>query len=241
MKPIVIDKEFEEAAERMISKKQHGDYMRAALAEYRDYQQFMEKAFCDEPTDKILTIRATYRFKKSVWREMEIFGTQTLADLASCIIQSMGWVEDHLHGFWFPDRRRNRIYSDYGIYDENMEDDPFKKLKTQDIPISQIDWERYPVLGFVFDFGDGHEFDIRIKSIREQTKQDGIKSLPILIDQRGVAPEQYPDCEEDAEDILNDDCDICQLQKEALAQGRSLDTDELRKAFQKANNGAKDL
>lgn len=196
MKPKIRNREFESIAKKMITKSDHSDYMRVALKEYQSYLRFMDKAFLDEPDDRLYTIRATYRQKKGLWREIEIHGRQSLADLASCIIESMDWMEDHLHGFWFPDERRNRIYGTYGVYHENMEDDPHPTFKTQNVPISQIDWKKYPTLGFVFDFGDGHEFDITLKQTSVITSKAKNLSYARLIDQRGVAPEQYPDYDE---------------------------------------------
>ncbi len=200
MKPIIDDHGFEKMVQTMITKKQHADYMKQALDEYRAYWHFMNDAFLDQPRKEVFIIRATYRQEKHVWREIEILGTQTLADLASSIVESMDWVEDHLHGFWFPDRRRNRIYGDYGIFHEAMEDDPHPTFKTKDVFISQIDWKTYPKIGFVFDFGDGHEFDIEVKATREKESSDNKKSFPRLIDQRGISSAQCPPCEEDDEE-----------------------------------------
>lgn len=193
MKPGIRDTEFESIAKKMISEKNHADYMKGALKEYESYLRFMDKAFLDEPDDRWYTIRATYRLQKRLWREIEIHGQQSLADLASCVIESMDWMEDHLHGFWFPDERRNRIFGTYGMYDEHMEDDPHPTFKTQNIPVSQIDWKKYPTLGFVFDFGDGHEFDISLKQSSVETSKSKQRPCARLIDQRGVAPKQYPD------------------------------------------------
>lgn len=192
MKPQIRNKEFEALAKKMIAEGNHADYMNGALKEYQSYLQFMDNAFLNEADNLIYTIRATYRREKRLWREINIHGRQTLADLASCIIESMDWVEDHLHGFWFPDERRNRIYGMYGMYHEHMEDDPHPIFKTQDIPISQIDWRKYPTMGFVFDFGDGHEFDITLKQSSVETSKAKRRPVARLIDQRGVAPEQYP-------------------------------------------------
>jgi len=197
MKPQIRDKEFESAAKRMISEKKHAVYMQHALEDYHAYLRFMTGAFLEEPNEVRFIVRATYRLKKGLWREIEINGRQTLADLASCIIESMDWVEDHLHGFWFPDERRNRIFGSYGMFHEEMEDDPHPTFKTKDVPISQVDWEKYPVLGFVFDFGDSHEFDIALKQSCTEASNTKRRPLPLLIDQRGVAPEQYPEDDEE--------------------------------------------
>lgn len=47
-------------------------------------------------------------------------------------------------------------------------------------------------LGFIFDFGDGHEFRIEFKGVRPLISKEHREDFPKLIDQRGVGPEQYP-------------------------------------------------
>lgn len=239
MKPVITDFDFEQAAEHMIKEKRHAHFMKQALKDYRAYQSFFSNAFLDEPSEDLFRIRATYRLQKNLWREIELLGTQSLANLASKIIESMEWDEDHLHGFWLPDARRNRFFGDYGIYHKDAEDEPFTKFKTTDIPVSQIDWSHHPILGLVFDFGAGHEFDITLKMRRPFKKSDKMNEFPRLIDQRGIAPEQYPEEEpEDGGSILFDDCSICQTQISALKEGRTLSLSELTEAFKKAKNGS---
>ena len=70
---------------------------------------------------------------------------------------------------------------------------------------------------FEFDFGDGHIFELQFKGMRELQKGETIRSLPQVLDQRGVAPEQYPPLEEEFEheehenkDWFHADCKSCQ-------------------------------
>lgn len=80
------------------------------------------------------------------------------------------------------------------MYAPHWEDDPFPTYKTNEILISNIDYSKYPKWNFVFDFGVGHEFNIELKRIDEKLKEkDFDRPLPACIDQRGVAPVQYPD------------------------------------------------
>lgn len=240
MKPKIDDKNFEKQTQQEITKKNHVSFMKMILKEHKDYVAFMTDAFLSETHNGIFTIRATYRRKKGLWREIEILGLQSLEDLALMIVESMDWAHDHCHGFWLPDKRHCRMYGDYGIFDEGIEDDPHPKFKTHNVSISHIDWKRFPVLGFVFDFGDGHEFDITCKGIREVLPSEKHRQLPRLVDQRGVAPEQYPDEDGDQsqgenDDFLFDDCDICVAQKNTIAAGGNLNEEVLIKLFQDAN------
>jgi len=150
---------------------------------------------------------------------MMILGNQTLEDLAEAIIFSMDWENDHMHGYGFPKKlgkkKFNFFASPYAIYAPGWEDDPFPTYKTNQVKISQIDWRVYPKIQFVFDFGDGHLFDIALKETLPSIGDEG-ETFPRLIDQRGIAPEQYPGLKDEFEKKLEDgdwfheDCKLCQ-------------------------------
>jgi len=239
MKPEIRDKEFEATASKMISKKKDVAQVKRALEIHRNYLRYMSEAFLEEADDDCYTFRASYRLKRPVWREIQMSGRQTLADLAVAIIEYMNWADDHLHAFSIPDEGRFRIFGKYGIYHQDAEDAIHPTFKTKDVMVSQIDWKKYPVLGFVFDFGDGHEFDVTLKE-RAEAKDGKEPAFPLLVDQRGVGPEQYPDDDEedpDSENFFFDDCAICSAQKNALQTGRSMTEDELVELFHEAKVG----
>ncbi len=48
----------------------------------------------------------------------------------------------------------------------------------------------------MFDYGDGHGFSIEFKGPRILDKDEKGVEFPRIIDQRGVAPDQYPQNEE---------------------------------------------
>ena len=66
-------------------------------------------------------------------------------------------------------------------------------LHTNEVIVSSIDYSKHPKLGFVFDFGDDHRFMMEYKGVRDADKNDKRGAFPKIIDQRGVAPKQYPD------------------------------------------------
>jgi len=196
MKPIIQEGDFWEVINQAILEKRHVAYLRRAIKDYEDYKREFNNNFSQaNPADAIYTFRADYLLKKPVWREIEILGHQTFEDFADIIIDSMGWVNDHMHGFSFPqkDAHNRRMYTlDYTFYAPGWEDDPHPTFKSNQIRICDIDYGKQPRLRFMFDFGDGHEFDIDFKSIRKTNEKKKIRDFPCLTDERGVAPEQYP-------------------------------------------------
>ena len=195
------EKEFYTAINNAMKTSNHKDALKDIIDEYEKYKKFMEKNTISitVPQDKIYTFKLTYQLKKQVWRELEIFGDQTLEELAELVIDSMDWDNDHLHAFWFPEIKGKSIlsywYTLYSIGSEGYSNDQFPELYDFDVPIASIDYSKNPKLGFAFDFGDDHRFLMEYKSVRPADKKDTRDNFPKLIDQRGVGPEQYPEFE----------------------------------------------
>ena len=137
--------------------------------------------------------------QKPIWRDIELFGKQTFLALAEEIIDSMGWDNDHMHGFEIPEKRRKPdpffTGSSNAFFAPGWEDDPHPTYKTDEISIQDVDYNKLPKLDFIFDFGDGHRFDIEFKGNRALKKNEKINDFPKVIDQRGIGPKQYPECE----------------------------------------------
>jgi len=200
--PVIEESGFVESINKAIAKKQHADYLRSMLKQYDEYKSVFKGVLVPLQSDdcrKVFTFRVTYLLKNPVWREFELHGCETLEEFADAVIDSMGWANDHMHGFFVPEGRgkmKYYAYTENGIYAPGMEDDPFPTFKSDQVRIASIDYGKYPKLGFVFDFGDGHRFDIVWKGTREGSKGHNDEDMPRLVDQRGVGPEQYPNVEE---------------------------------------------
>lgn len=196
MKPKVQESNFYEVINRAIADMRHVDYFKQVLKDFERYKQEFEWSFSDEnPKDAVYKFRVNYLLKKPIWREIELHGRQTFEDLASIIIDSMGWDNDHMHGFSFPDRdSKNPMHiSPYAFFADGWEDDPHPMFKSNEIHIYDIDYVKQPKLEFIFDFGDGHRFDVEFKKMRNIDKNERNIKFPRIIDRCGVGPEQYPD------------------------------------------------
>ncbi len=197
--PIINEGDFYQSINQAISENRHVDYLKEVIKKYEEYKKAFAHCFTSErPSDSIYEFRVTYLLKKSVWRDIELFGEQTFLDLAEKIIDSMGWENDHMHGFELPEQNQKPDLfltgSSNTFFAPGWEDDPHPTYKTDEICIQDIDYKKVPQLGFTFDFGDGHMFDIVFKASRERKKGEKVDGFPKIVDQRGVGPEQYPDC-----------------------------------------------
>lgn len=197
MHPKIKEGDFFSSINAAIKRGGHVHYLKNALKDYEDYRKVFETKFTTKnPPNDIYVFRFSYLSKKPIWREIAVLGNQNFDDLAVVAIDSMGWVNDHMHCFSFPelDTANRKLYSlQYSFYAPGWEDDPHPTFKTDEIKINEINYKENPKLRFMFDFGDGHEFDVELKRIEKNQKSR--KHFPVLVDQRGIAPEQYPNYE----------------------------------------------
>lgn len=230
-KPEIEEGDFYETIQQAIKAKRHVEYLHKVMLDYERYKEFFNKIFTDTNSEHdIYLFRASYLLKKPVWREIIILGSQTFEDLAEAIIYSMDWENDHMHGFSLPEDLQKKNWdfyrSPFSFYAQGWEDDPYPTYKSNQIKIADLNYKLASKLQFVFDFGDGHIFDIELKKIDKIKKTESAKNFPMLIDQRGIPPEQYPDLDENLEDDgihnkkweLDDDCDMCKQLKKSGAK-----------------------
>lgn len=203
MIPKIKEGDFYESINRAIAEKRHVNYLKSCIKNFENYKKFFELALTDKnPEMQIYTFKVKYLLQNSVWRVFEICGCQYLDELANAIIDSMDWENDHMHGFSFPDpmnKAKRFGSSPFVIFGPEWEDDPHPTFKSDEVRIENVDYTKYPKLGFIFDFGDGHEFDIEMIGMRPIEKKEIADDFPKLTDIRGVGPEQYPPCDDEDE------------------------------------------
>lgn len=196
-KPKIEETNFYESIQSAIKEGRHEEYLKNVVEEYEEYKKIFDQALTDKNSpDMVYTFHVTYLNQKSIWREIIILGNQTFEKLAITIIKAMGWDNDHMHGFSLSKKYKIKNYPFTAIpatfFAYGWEDDPHPTFKSSKILICNMDYEKYPKLQFEFDFGDSHTFDITYIGIRKASEKESKRTLPKLIDQRGIAPEQYP-------------------------------------------------
>lgn len=203
-KPVPDEGDFYEITKEAITVKRHADFVKNAIKEYEDYKKYFSNVFIASPEAEaknkkslqkpeaqaiyspyplgdIYEFRINYLLKKPVWRDIVIWQHQTLVDLADGIIYSMDWDNDHIHGFSFPYKRgklTEYYVSPYTIYASGWEDDPFPTYKSDQIKIREINFEKYPKIRFVFDFGANHEFDLLYKGRSRLSEELKFRDFP---------------------------------------------------------------
>ena len=192
------EKDFYDSINRALKTTKHKYALLEIIQKFEKYKKFMTENIMPTtiPSGKIFVFRFTYQLKKNVWKDIEACWDQSLAVLAEFVIDEMGWNNDHLDAFFFPEKRKGGVwewYTTYEIGSDGADNDQFPILHTNEVIVSSIDYSKHPKLGFVFDFGDDHRFMMEYKGVRDADKNDKRGAFPKIIDQRGVAPKQYPD------------------------------------------------
>lgn len=208
MKPeIKYEAQFRSDMENLIAKGEHADYFKELIRQFDHYQNVFEKIFTD-PNQASRTKNMVYDFwvqymgmggggkKTLATREFEILGYQTLEELAKHIVLSMGWVYDHMHGYELVGKKRlsDPLYaaSSLAIFAEGWEDDSYPTYKTNEVHISEINYDVQKKFKFTFDYGDGHTFLIFPTGYNKIDPRDEPSGFPRLMASSGKVPEQYP-------------------------------------------------
>lgn len=119
-------------------------------------------------------------------RTVALTGEHTLEDLHNTIQEVFEWDNDHLYAFFMNNRAWSKIQAYYSPHDQEVPSADEKQLYT----LGLVENKKFL---YFFDFGDVNDFRITVKKITSQEEIEG--PFPLLLHQRGKAPEQYPDWE----------------------------------------------
>src|SRR6266545_4987537 len=128
----------------------------------------------------------------SIWREIEIRGDQTLADLGDAIPGAFDFDDDHLWSFFLSGKAWDA--STAYTCDDQEEGRPAERLRIRDAPAGRE-------FLFLFDYGDEWHFGVKLAGTTEI--EPGV-AYPRVVASNGEAPPQYADIggwsDEDAEE-----------------------------------------
>lgn len=138
-------------------------------------------------------VNGIYVFKVSlgakVWRRIAIPAALPLDDLSHAILRAYNFDDDHLYQFSYRDRFGVTVQ----VKHPYLEEPP----STDEVAIGEIPLRPGASMEYLFDFGDEWRFDVKLERI---DPADGRIKKPKLLEERGKAPPQYPNMEEDEEE-----------------------------------------
>jgi transposase len=145
-------------------------------------------------TPHIVKLRIQYRGKcpkdpefvlPNWYRDFEIEDKITLEQLATIILEILGWSEDHLYEF----NIKHCQYVNFGNNGDYIVDAK-KPCISCAIPMHLIDLKRGDPFEFIFDFGELHTFCLAVVGIYSFTASPS--SIPRVLSHRGKNILQYP-------------------------------------------------
>jgi len=113
-------------------------------------------------TESVFSFRAFLKHRKDMWRQIEIRGKQTLADLNDILVSAFEHDGDHMGGFWQRMRRGNtKRFREVGLGSVN----PMGEGDGADRQIGGLDLGVGDQLKYIYDFGDWIEHTLQLESI----------------------------------------------------------------------------
>ena len=155
---------------------------------------------------KVLQFRIDLKYMKPpVWRRIQVPENFTFYDLHFLIQDIFEWDNDHLHEFSRTANRNNlgRLFRGSDRVAIGMKKDPIGFPMDSDMDVLNeekeiiADWfdMENRIMGYVYDFGDDWQHNIKLEKILEIDRN---KKYPILLESHGEAPqEDCGDLEED--------------------------------------------
>jgi hypothetical protein len=139
---------------------------------------------------------------RQIWRELELAGNQTLADLGEAIPEAFDFDEPHLWAFFLSGKPWDAT-TEYAL---DAQPDPFGGRRPK--AAARVRIREAPAgteFVFLFDFGD--EWHFGVKLARTSDTVDPGARYPRIVARHGESPPQYPDLADDDEDADADETD----------------------------------
>ncbi|MBU2637510.1 MAG: plasmid pRiA4b ORF-3 family protein [Nanoarchaeota archaeon] len=172
-------------------KQEKADIIISEFGDYISEIKRISKPFIPAKINPAQTIvfKVIFKYRKGIWRKIEMKATDTLHDLHNAIQDAIGWDNDHLYSFYMDNKFKK--------HDFDMEythpDDTSGEAKPADrAKVGIFGFAKDQKFAYLFDFGDGNRFEIEVADFGTL---DANKEYPALIESKGKSPEQYPDWE----------------------------------------------
>lgn len=118
-----------------------------------------------------------------IWRTIQVPEDYNFWDLHVAIQDAMGWLDCHLHTFYFVEKNTRNI-TRIEMPDEDAEND---SLIDWEVPIKQFFTKVGVIGGYDYDFGDGWIHQVALEAI---LPRDNTQNYPICIaGERACPPE----------------------------------------------------
>jgi len=119
--------------------------------------------------------------KRGLWRRIKISSTNTLLDLHQIIQNAFDFDDDHLYAFFMSGQPWSKP--------KFTHPQDYDGIPVTEVKIGELGLKKGQEILYLFDYGDEWRFSVKLEKIN--TKEELVESE--IIDEKGDAPEQYPD------------------------------------------------
>jgi hypothetical protein len=116
--------------------------------------------------------------------EIRIADTQSFYQLHEAILASLEWDDDHLFAFYLD----NKFQGSLAVIDGDPETDGYF---ADEVLLSEAKMHEGQMIGYLFDFGDNHEFTLNISQIETYDPNSKAHAFDCEVVKRATPPEQY--------------------------------------------------
>ena len=134
--------------------------------------------------------------EKRIIRKIQIAPTKSLYNFAKVITQAFDFQFDHCFGFYDTLKDRKNSKKMFELFVDIGEESRESAKGVKKTKIAQAFKNIGEKMIFLFDYGDGWQFNVELLEIRNTPKWD---LKPIILERIGKAPLQYPPCEDEIE------------------------------------------
>jgi hypothetical protein len=135
--------------------------------------------------------------EKRIIRKIQISPTKTLYNFAKVITQAFDFEFDHCFGFYDTLKDRKNSKKMFELFVDIGEESRPQAKGVKKTKISQAFENIGEKMIFLFDYGDGWQFNVELE---EKCKADKMDLKSKVLESIGEAPLQYPPCEDETED-----------------------------------------
>lgn len=130
-----------------------------------------------------------------ILRKIQIAESKNLYNFAKVITMAFDFQFDHCFGFYDNFKRYHDSKKAYELFVDIGEEPSNENIRgVKKTQIKQAFKKPGDKMLFLFDYGGGWRFTVKLKEIKNAEKWD---LKPVVLESKGEAPMQYPPCEEE--------------------------------------------
>lgn len=144
------------------------DFYHIGLSRYLFFEEdpILIQDFDTKSLEKVYQFKAYLKYRKSLWRRIEIKGSDSLGDFDQEMRNAFEHDWDHLSEFFYkpPDRGRHGRWEGYGSHNT------FESGHADEILVAELGLEVGSQLKWVYDFGDWVEYFVKLEGVTQASE-----------------------------------------------------------------------